>query len=263
MSSEKTSGITPSVSTTPIGIKKKANATPVHPCGQKCHKKWPNRIRTEVSCPRNTGIVPRGLVIRRTTLVGELLVLHQMERKLGIQRLLTKAFDKATAQQILALAFYSLCTGEPLSYAGVWLEQRGFGSLELEAPRISDLLPSLTVDKQRGFFSSWLTTQAVAQGSYSPETGSTLCECCRVYPFGRWQDHAAIAHGLPSLDDGTRAWLHIYYDSTIRAQAEQEFMALYKTCFDEFSQGNLDPAHQDFYDEYFTRGYMTKNGQRK
>jgi len=198
MSSEKTSGITPSVSTTPIGIKKKANATPVHPCGQKCHKKWPNRIRTEVSCPRNTGIVPRGLVIRRTTLVGELLVLHQMERKLGIQRLLTKAFDKATAQQILALAFYSLCTGEPLSYAGVWLEQRGFGSLELEAPRISDLLPSLTVDKQRGFFSSWLTTQAVAQGSYSPETGSTLCECCRVYPFGRWQDHAAIAHGLPS-----------------------------------------------------------------
>ena len=139
-----------------------------------------------------------GLVIRRTTLVGELLVLHQMERKLGIQRLLTKAFDKATAQQILALAFYSLCTGEPLSYAGVWLEQRGFGSLGLEAPRISDLLPSLTVDKQRGFFSLWLTTQALAQGSYSPETGSTLCECCRVYPFGRWQDHAAIAHGLPS-----------------------------------------------------------------
>jgi len=316
-----------------------------------------------------------GLVIRRTTLVGELLVLHQMERKLGIQRLLTKAFDKATAQQILALAFYSLCTGEPLSYAGVWLEQRGFGSLGLEAPRISDLLPSLTVDKQRGFFSLWLTTQAkvgtlcyniTSVSSYGRENvfleygynrdGENLKQINMALLSGKssglpvWysalpgslhdvktltnlvrelkklgldefslimdrgfysaaniqflaEQHitfmmpipdrtgwhkdlilqkrealfANVAGYIPSedgktmlqsltvyhpLDDGTRAWLHIYYDSTIRALAEQEFMALYKTCFDEFSQGNLDPAHQDFYDEYFTRGYMTKNGQK-
>ena len=39
-------------------------------------------------------------------------------------------------------------------------------------------------------------------------------------------------------------------------------MALYKTCFDEFSSGNLDPAHQDFYDEYFSLGYKAKNGQK-
>ena len=316
-----------------------------------------------------------GLAISSTTLVGELVVLQQMERQLGVQKLLTKAFDKATAQQILALAFYSLCTGQPLSYAGTWLEQRGLGSLELEAPRISELLPSLTVDTQRRFFSSWLTEKA---------KGGTLCyDITSVSSYGRdnelleygynrdgenlkqinlallsgkhsglpvwysslpgslndvktlknlvqelkklgldefslimdrgfysaaniqflaehhikfmmpipdrtgWHKDlivknkevlfANVAGYIPSedgktmlqsltiyhpLDDGTRAWLHMYYDSTIRAHAEQQFMALYKTCFDEFSSGNLDPAHQEFYDEYFTLGYKTKNGQK-
>ena len=106
------------------------------------------------------------LAISTTTLVGELLVVQQIEQELGQEKLLTSAFDKATAQKILALACYSLCTGQLLSYAGVWLEHRGLGSLELEAPRISDLLPSLTVDRQRRFFSSWLTTNA---------KGGTLC----------------------------------------------------------------------------------------
>jgi len=41
-----------------------------------------------------------------------------MERQLGLEKLLTMAFDKATAQQILGLAFYSPCTGDLLSYAG-------------------------------------------------------------------------------------------------------------------------------------------------
>ncbi|GAB6277852.1 MAG: IS1634-like element ISMac12 family transposase [Rectinema sp.] len=316
-----------------------------------------------------------GLRISTTTLAGELLVLQQIEQELGMQKLLTKAFDKATAQRILALAFYTICTGQPLSYAGVWLEQRGLGSLELEAPRISDLLPTLTVDKQRRFFSSWLTTKA---------KGGTLCyDITSVSSYGRdnelleygynrdgehmkqiniallsgkhsglpvwysllpgslndvktlqnlvrelkklgldefslimdrgfysaanlqflaehhitfmipipdrtgWHKDLIVQHRerlfanvqgyIPSedgkttlrsltiyhpLDDGTRAWLHIYYDSTIRSHAEQQFMALYKTCFDEFSSGNLDPAHQAFYDEYFTRGYKTKHGQK-
>jgi hypothetical protein len=54
-----------------------------------------------------------GLSISSTTLVGERLVLQQMDRQLSVQKILTKAFDKDTAQQILALAFYSLCTGQP------------------------------------------------------------------------------------------------------------------------------------------------------
>jgi len=62
--------------------------------------------------------------------------------------------------------------------------------------------------------------------------------------------------------DGKKAWLHIYYDSNIRSHAEQEFMVYYKQYFDGFSSGELDPAHQDFYDEYFSKGYRTKSGQK-
>jgi len=126
-----------------------------------------------------------GLAISNTTLIGEILLLKQMERQLGLEKLLTTAFDKATAQQILALAFYSLCTGEPLSYAGTWLAQRGLGSLELEAPRISELLPSLTTDKQRTFFSSWLTKNA---------KGGTLCyDITSVSSYGR--DNEFLEYG--------------------------------------------------------------------
>jgi transposase len=38
-------------------------------------------------------------------------------------------------------------------------------------------------------------------------------------------------------------------------------MAEYRQRFQEFSSGELDPAYQDYYDRYFTRGYKTKNGQ--
>ncbi len=316
-----------------------------------------------------------GLTISSTTPVGEVIVLQQIEHELGVQTLLTKAFDKATAQRILALAFYTLCTGEPLSYAGIWLEQRGVASLELDAPRISDLLPTLTADKQRSFFSSWLTEKAkggtlcyditsvssygrdnefleygynrdgenlkqinmaLVSGKhsglplwYSPLPGSLndvktlknlvrelkklgLDEFSLIMDRGfysaaniqflaehqikfmmpipdrtGWHKDLIVQHRevlfanvkgyIPSedgktmlqsltiyrpLEDGTRAWLHMYYDSMIRSHAEQRFMALYKTCFDEFSSGNLDPAHQEFYDEYFTRGYKTKHGQK-
>lgn len=316
-----------------------------------------------------------GLAISSTTLVGEILVLQKMEQQLGLHKLLAKAFDTTTAQQILALAFHALCTSEPLSYAGVWLEQRGLAILDLDAPRISDLLPTLTVDRQRTFFSSWITKKAkggtlcyditsissygrdnelleygynrdgenmkqinlaLLSGKhsglpvwYSPLPGSLndvktlknlvrelkklgLDEFSLIMDRGFYsaaniqflaEHHIKFMMPIPDrtgwhkdlivqnrellfsnvqgyipsedgktmlqslaiyhpLEDGTRAWLHIYYDSTIRSHAEQQFMAFYKTCFDEFSSGNLDPAHQEFYEEYFTRGYKTKNGQK-
>jgi len=82
---------------------------------------------------------------------------------------------------------------------------------------------------------------------YIPTEEATMLQSLTVYhPF----------------EDGKKAWLHIYYDSNIRSHAEQEFMAYYKQCFDEFSSGELDPAHQDFYDEYFRKGYRTKKGQK-
>jgi transposase len=62
--------------------------------------------------------------------------------------------------------------------------------------------------------------------------------------------------------DGSRAWVHIYYDSEIRSQAEQQFMAEYKKRYDEFASGSLDPDYREYYETYFTHGYKTRNGQK-
>jgi transposase len=64
------------------------------------------------------------------------------------------------------------------------------------------------------------------------------------------------------MADGSRAWVHIYYNSESRAAAEERFLRYYKNCYDEMKAGELNESHQPFYDEYFTYGYKTKNGRK-
>ena len=64
------------------------------------------------------------------------------------------------------------------------------------------------------------------------------------------------------MTDGSRAWVHIYYNRAARAAAEEQFLRYYKTCYDEMKSGELEESHQSFYDEYFTYGYKTKNGRK-
>ena len=305
---------------------------------------------------------------------GELLLLQHIAQELGLGRILTKVLGKEDAKKVLALASYVVCTHEPLSYAAPWLEARGLGHLGLEAPRISELLPTFTADRQNSFFSLWLKEKASSEAlCYDITSVSSYARDNDLIEYGYNRDHehlrqinlalvsnkhtslplwyaplpgslndtktlkklvlemkkldvgsfslimdrgfyskenleflvrAAIKFMIPipstvewqkrlilenratmftnvegyipteegtmlqsltvykPFEDGERAWLHIYYDSTIRSHAEQEFMAYYKQCFDEFSSGELDPTHQDFYNEYFRKGYKTKNGQK-
>ncbi len=316
-----------------------------------------------------------GLTISRTISEGELLVLRHIEQQLSLNQFLVQAFGATDAQAVLVLAYYTICTHEPVSGAAPWLEQRGLEQLSLDAPRVSELLPRITADAQKTFFSAWMKQKAAGGALcydisslssygrnndlieygynrdqeplkqinlallsgkstglpvwYTPLPGSlhdgkTLKALVReiqklnvgtftlvmdrgfysrenlqfladnrikfMIPIpNRTNWHKQIIQEyrgklfshvdryIPSEDgsryiqsltvyhpfaDGTRAWLHIYYDSTIRSHAEQQFMAYYKMCFDEYVSGDLNPAHHDFYAEYFTRGYKTKNGQK-
>lgn len=315
------------------------------------------------------------LAISKTTAIGEYLVLKEAKKRAKIASVLPKAFGKEESKRILALAAYSVCTGEPLSYAQPWLVDHGFGNLDLEAARISELLPRLDQDKQNTFFKDWLKRKG---------SGGTLCyDITSVSSYGKNNDliewgynrdkeklqqlNLALLSGrdnglplwytplagslndskslvslvdeleklecgkfalvmdrgfyskaninymvdknikfmipipntvgwhkkligenranmfsnvegyIPSPDrgrllqsltiyrpfeDGSRGWVHIYYDSEIRSQAEQSFMEEYKRRYEEFSSGNLDPNHLDYYQEYFKRGNRTKNGQK-
>jgi transposase len=64
------------------------------------------------------------------------------------------------------------------------------------------------------------------------------------------------------LPDGSRGWLHIYYDDEAALHRRQSFMEHYSRCFDELSSGELVEEHQKFYKEFFDLGYKTKNGQK-
>jgi hypothetical protein len=134
-----------------------------------------------------------------------------------------------------------------------FIMDRGFYSKEnrqfLNKKNIKFMIPvpnrvswhkKIILEKREQMFSN-------VDGYIPSEDGSRLLQSLTVYT---------------PMEDGARAWLHIYYDSDIRAHAEQQFMAEYRQRFQEFSRGALDPAYQDYYDRYFTRGYKTKNGQK-
>lgn len=64
------------------------------------------------------------------------------------------------------------------------------------------------------------------------------------------------------LPDGSRGWLHIYYDDEAALHRRQSFMEHDSRCFDELSSGETVEEHQKFYREFFELGYKTKNGQK-
>ena len=64
------------------------------------------------------------------------------------------------------------------------------------------------------------------------------------------------------LPDGSRAWLHIYRDDEAALYKKQSFMETYSKRYDELSSGNSVKQHAEFYKEFFTLGYKTKNGQK-
>ena len=85
--------------------------------------------------------------VSQTTLVGQTMVLDREVNKAGLRKPLNVAFGNEDASRILALAYYFICRGKALSRSEQWLEDRGFGSLNLSTQRISELLQRLDDDK--------------------------------------------------------------------------------------------------------------------
>ena len=94
--------------------------------------------------------------VSQTTLVGQTMVLDREVNKAGLRKPLDVAFGNEDASRILALAYYFICRGKALSRSEQWLEDRGFGSLNLSTQRISELLQRLDDDKVNTFFALWL-----------------------------------------------------------------------------------------------------------
>lgn len=92
-------------------------------------------------------------MVSTTTLVGQSLILDKIIKELRILKVLKEAFGEEDAKRILNLASFSVCEHKALSRSDIWLDDRGKEGLSSQ--QISDLLPTLDVDKQNIFFSRW------------------------------------------------------------------------------------------------------------
>jgi len=161
MSTGKISATTQSTSTIPIGMQKKKQIRHRYTLvGKSMLKDGPIDFGPKYRAQHAQKQFREGLEIACTTSEGELLVLSQMQKQLKLSRQLKKALGKEDAQNVFALAAYSVCTQAPLAYAASWLESHGLEQLEFHAPRISVLLTRISTEAQKQFFSSWLKQQA-------------------------------------------------------------------------------------------------------
>lgn len=77
------------------------------------------------------------LSAKSVELCGEKLVLEKASAETGLGKALSKAFGKEMADRIFGLACYLVCTGDALSNASLWQEERGMKAMD--APRVSEL----------------------------------------------------------------------------------------------------------------------------
>ena len=99
------------------------------------------------------------LAVSRTIRIGQKMILDKVCSDTGIRKSLLDAFSTGETDAILALAYYTVCRGKAFSHSEDWLEARGYADLGLTSQRISELLASISDDKQNAFFKSWMARQ--------------------------------------------------------------------------------------------------------
>lgn len=90
-----------------------------------------------------------------TTVWGPALLLGQVDREIGLSAVLRKA-SPALWQDILAMAWYVVVTGQALSNADLWLQQHESPTERLlSSQRISELLAKINEEARQTFFKLW------------------------------------------------------------------------------------------------------------
>lgn len=124
--------------------------------------------------------------VSTTTFIGETLVLDKVSAKTGITDVLTECFAEEDAKKIIGLAYYQICRGKALSNADDWLDQRGFGDLNLGSQRISELLVRLNDDKINTFFQYWAKKHA--------KKGNQLFDLTSISTYGKRNPYAEYGY---------------------------------------------------------------------
>jgi transposase len=96
------------------------------------------------------------VVTASTEIVGPSIVLDAFTERLGLSALLKSCFPKQYSQ-ILTMAYYLVSRGGALCHCGLWCRNHAnpFGE-PLSDQRISEILPSISIDNKQTFLTRWL-----------------------------------------------------------------------------------------------------------
>ena len=98
-------------------------------------------------------------VVSYTIRTGQKMILDKVCSETSIRKSLLDAFSREETDAILALAYYTVCRGKAFCHCEDWLKARGYADLGLTSQRVSELLASITDDRQNAFFKSWMARQ--------------------------------------------------------------------------------------------------------
>jgi transposase len=198
-----------------------------------------------------------------TIRVGQKLILDKVCAGTEVRRSLLDAFPVEDTDSILALAYYTVCRGKAFCHSEDWLEARGYADLGLTSQRISELLASISDDKQNTFFKSWMERQGRGD--------SMLFDITSISTYGKGNPYAERGYNrdredleqinlglLTSVSTGLPMWFAMTPGSmSDKAVLEYVLKMLSKLGAKKFTFF----GDRGFYSEYNLR-LITKRGHR-
>ncbi len=101
----------------------------------------------------------RPVMVSKTVRLGERLILDKVSSSIGLRKVLRRAFGKEMGDYILSLAYFVVCTGDPLYLAEHWCEQHGLEG-DFSSQTSSRILSMIDADKANIFFKEWMKEHA-------------------------------------------------------------------------------------------------------
>jgi transposase len=153
-----------------------------------------------------------GLTTAIATIVGPSLILDELSKRLGVAKLLKKAFPEHHAQ-ILTMAYYLACQGGPLSQCEAWTKTHEHPTKKpLTSQRISEILSAISTSEKQSFLSSWMNT--ILEDEFLCYDITSISSYSEFNDYIRW-GHNRDKERLPQLNlamlFGQKSKLPAYY----------------------------------------------------
>lgn len=145
-------------------------------------------------------------------IVGPSLILDFFNESLGLGKLLKSCFPQ-TYQQIMAMAYYLVAEGGPLSYCSAWCNSHVPSlALPLASQRISEVLGSITTDQKQTFLGRWM--KKILEDDYlcyDITSVSSYSQINEYIKYGYNRDKEALPQLNLALLFGQKGQLPVYF----------------------------------------------------